>query len=318
MAYRQIKPKNDHSIITALCGGDEVVQQKLTLSADIANLMPSNILAYGYLSLLCLQAALLVAFGVGMFHVMGYWSVPCLLMLWGGIGNQCIILLHEAAHHTLVKTPSQNNIIGGFLAASMALNFKSFSQSHMKHHRLNGKDNDEEAFQLRQVTSIKGLVLYLLAPPKLGMVFAADKPTATRSKNSLLNKIPPHLIYCSVIHSALILIQYLLTANIVLSVLFTLSIPTTAVMLRKLRVLTEHCSELGKTEPVTRSHAPRLIDGYFLNGYGMNYHIEHHLYPNIPSYRLKHINQYLQRIDEFSDVMQTTSVKETLEKLFKQ
>jgi fatty acid desaturase len=42
-----------------------------------------------------------------------------------------------------------------------------------------------------------------------------------------------------------------------------------------------------------RSHRAHWLERFFLYDLGMNWHLEHHLYPTVPGYRLKEVNRYL-------------------------
>jgi hypothetical protein len=45
---------------------------------------------------------------------------------------------------------------------------------------------------------------------------------------------------------------------------------------------------------LTRTMYPTFIDKYFLSAnWNCTYHLDHHLYPNIPSYNLKKLHKHL-------------------------
>ena len=202
-----------------------------------------------------------------------------------------------------------NQNIGFFLGSIVGLNFKAFTKSHMQHHKLNGQIDDQEVYQLQDIDGWYGVLKYLFSPPKLSSVLVTPLSNRTIKDKT---EFPLHLLCCAAFHSLFIYAQYNYTDNIYLSVLFTLSIPTTAIFFRKMRVLSEHCNHIGKTEPITRSHKTQWLDSYFFNGFGMNWHVEHHLYPNVPGYRLHKVNAYLCNEQGFSAILPSGSVLKTL------
>ena len=54
--------------------------------------------------------------------------------------------------------------------------------------------------------------------------------------------------------------------------------------------------ELGKTRTVI----PNFLEAWFLAPHGLNYHIEHHLYPSVPFYRLGDLHRTLMQDEHFA------------------
>lgn len=308
MPNNTFRPWKDQSIISSLFS-DQGQINRLNIPKDFDNFQASSIIGVSLLMLFAIEVLAIVVVAKYLLSFSAFLAFPLVLIMWGGIGNQCIILLHEASHRTLMPGSRSNQNIGFCLASLVGLNYKSFTRFHMLHHKLNGKREDEEFIQLQSIDGMRGMLRYLSSPPMLTSVFPAASNSQTNEGNK---EFPLHLLFCGAFHCALIYAQYLHNGNIFLSMLFTFSIPTTAIFCRKMRVLSEHCNTLSKTEPVTRSHQTRWFDSYFFNGFGMNWHVEHHLYPNIPGYRLHKVNAYLSQEQGFDTFKPHVSVFKTL------
>lgn len=284
----KLKPFQDPTLLQNVQSSNH---DNLQIEMDEYLVHSSNLKAFTLITLLVLEFICLTYTSHYLWTTYSYWLMIIPFILWGGISNQCIIILHECSHGFFIRPRKLNNFIGTLFGAFVGLSFKSFTKAHMLHHKENGQESDMEIRGFLNLDTPKDIFKYLLKPPLL--FNSTSPPTSKKTTKSG----PPILGYTAILHTCIIATQVLVFNTSTLpAILFTLSVPTTALILRKTRVLSEHAVESPNETFITRSHAPNIFDAYFYNAFGMNWHREHHLYPNVPGYQLKHIHKRMQEL----------------------
>ena len=81
----------------------------------------------------------------------------------------------------------------------------------------------------------------------------------------------------------------------------------------RVRTFCEHATTQPQTgECFVRSHVPNLFDRAFFYALNMNYHAEHHLYPQVPSCNLPTIHGRLNEITALSETVTSHSIVGTV------
>jgi len=199
------------------------------------------------------------------------------------------LLMHEGTHSTLAKSSLVNRLLAVILGIPLYLGFTSYRVLHLRHHdNLGGGDDPDEYANYTSNTVVLwmlhlfrltiGSFLYLVLIPILAWKHGTRSERMAIAQECLLLGTIYAAIFgwlpCSVSLNALLLPA--LAAN----------------FLTNSRGLAQH----GLTDPgdpflASRSIRPSAwVRHLYLNE---NYHLEHHLYPGVPHYRLHDLHLLL-------------------------
>jgi len=235
------------------------------------------------------------------------WLTPVALVLIAGMQNHLLILVHEGAHGLIYPDRKINDWITEiFCALPCFTRVRDYRAFHFKHHRHTGDpERDPEirfyADQGYQFKRTSGFVLFgsfvkdiffvnMIRFAKSQARFITDEErTGSLKPVSTLSKTAPLIFWgCALCLS--------LTFGFLKSLLLFWIFPAATLMFLflKLHGYGEHTgssaiSEVSKT--FTRNY--NFVTNYFLFPIGSGYHLEHHLYPQVPWYRLKAVRKLL-------------------------
>ncbi|MFQ3207199.1 MAG: fatty acid desaturase [Glaciecola sp.] len=228
------------------------------------------------------------------------------------------ILMHDAAHHLLFKNKRLNNLIGQILCgAPVIAGLHDYRTYHLKHHKDAGTQNDPDypnyknypvthtsflrkiARDLSGITGIKNLWALLLMNAgtlSYDFVYKNKEPKQALSFAKVLINLVKGLwlpILCNLmLWSILFSLGYAY-----LYVLWVAAYFTFYQLFLRIRNAAEHGAvpDLLNTEP--RKHARTTAASWWerltVAPNYVNFHLEHHLRPSVPCYRLKAFHQYL-------------------------
>ncbi len=228
------------------------------------------------------------------------------------------ILMHECAHNGLFKSLFLNKWIGQvFCAAPVLADLQGYQRYHMKHHKEAGTTIDPDypnyknypvtkaSFRrkiVRDLTGITGLkTLYATLLMNAGIVtydmsYQSNNHQHKLSKGQVLMNLAGNLFIPVIFHSALWGIFYALEQPY-LYALWWLSYFTVYMFILRVRNAAEHGSVPNLLDKNPLQHARTTYAAWwerltFAPNY-VNYHLEHHLRPNVPCYHLKAFHQFL-------------------------
>lgn len=229
------------------------------------------------------------------------------------------ILGHDAAHHRLFTHRAVNdwaaNLLIGFPLGFSLTRYRPF---HLAHHRHSFTDQVQDP-EWNYLQADPDLVWPKPAPAAT-RIFACDflglnTPTVLR----LLKRFSPWLIFwrgraeepplrvseriALVLFAGLSAIVLTLT-NMWLPFLLLWIVPLLTVFMAvvRLRTIAEH-SGLAESEELdaTRTVLPSRIEAFLIAPCGVNYHLEHHLYPSVPCYNLPALHRRLMQLPQFRE-----------------
>ena len=196
--------------------------------------------------------------------------------------NAFVLLLHEGMHGVLFRSPRANRWASVALGAPALIAFTAYRVMHTRHHDFLGTEHDPDDYHnytgrrglvwaLHYVRLTVGCVLYLLAIP-----FLAWRHGTAADRRALVEE-----------YALLGALYGLAVALVPLGTLATVwlwPLLLVAVMVQ-VRGFTQH----GITDAHDALLASRSIEAHPAVAFLLlneNYHLEHHLFPEVPSYHL--------------------------------
>lgn len=211
------------------------------------------------------------------------------------------ILLHEAVHYRICNNKTINNFIGEWLLAwPLSSSLYGYRQQHFAHHRSVGDANDPDFARVQNVEKYafpktKSQILVILGKYAFGYYSFYDGREAMQQ---LVVGIPMGLQLKRLAAYAA-LISASIYWNFWLGLILFWLIPSMTMLLlvMYIRLIAEH-GVLPKGHSVfarSRHVDPAFWEKILIAPLGVNYHLDHHLYPAVPFYKLPKLHEILLR-----------------------
>jgi fatty acid desaturase len=238
------------------------------------------------------------------------------LVVLGGRQLALAILMHECAHQSLFATPALNEHVGRWLcAAPVWQRLGDYRTHHIKHHARTSLEDDPDlgladAFPttraglarkfvrdvsgiafLRRVVGLlmmdAGLLTYTAST---GAKWVTPRPTVGVMARSLARNFGPVLLTNVVL--ALVLAA---SGHAWLYAVWVLAWATTFSLFVRIRSIAEHGMTETTSDPLrnTRTTQANVLARLTVAPHHVNYHLEHHLLPKVPHYRLRELHALL-------------------------
>ncbi len=213
------------------------------------------------------------------------------------------VLMHDAGHRTLFRTPWLNEWVGQWLCALPVMNDQpSYARGHLEHHRKAGSHDDpdlpnyqaypvsRESFRrkvIRDLTGQTGFKLISFIFRGASGVVSSEK---RKSAKPFLQQICVQLALFAILWACGIGWTYLLWA---------VAFMTVFMLIVRIRQVAEHAAVPDLYDPDVRKNT-RTVDAPWWQRLifapnGVNYHMEHHFMASVPCYRLKALRRHLQQ-----------------------
>lgn len=266
------------------------------------------------------------------FAGMAIWPNPLTILagfvLFGGRQMALAALMHEAAHGSLFRTRWLNDFLGKwFMAAPIIEDIDEYRPYHFQHHKYTGlphkgKTGDPDLVLVRpyplgrksfrrwlrnDLLGVTGLRLYKM---RIGM-----KLGLLETKRGRLVRSSPAGGVIGVLRR--LIRNYgapILTHLVGLALLTALGFPylypvwfaaqlTVFHLIMRIRVIAEHgmTERTGDMRRNTRTTRALWWERLFFAPHKLNYHLEHHLYPGVPCYRLRKLHLRLKEVGALED-----------------
>ena len=197
------------------------------------------------------------------------------------------LLLHDGVHHTLFRNRAANRVVSVLLGACVFVSFSAYQTMHERHHIFLGDPRDPDDYRnytrdprvvwaMHYLRLLFGSFLYLLVIPIL--IARGGAPRDRR-------RVGLEYAVLAALYAAL----WLLVPHPLLVQCWLIPFVPAALMFN-IRSLAAH----GITDARDPFLASRSIDAnpvvafFFRNE---NFHLEHHLFPEVPSYNLKKVHR---------------------------
>jgi fatty acid desaturase len=236
------------------------------------------------------------------------------------------ILMHEAAHYMLFKNKNLNIWVGRTLCgAPVIADLDAYRTYHLQHHKDAGSKDDPDypnykdypvtrmsfirklARDIFGITGIK--TFYATLKMNAGLVSYdfvyknEDQKRGLSSRQMIKNLISG--FWLPVLSNVVLWLCLYLSGNGNLYLLWVVSYFTVYPLFLRIRNAAEHAAVPNLLDKEPRLHArtthARWWERLTVAPNYVNYHLEHHLRPNIPCYQLKDFHQYLIRIGYYRE-----------------
>ena len=219
--------------------------------------------------------------------------------------HACFVLAHDAAHYRLFHTRWLNEFVGRGVAVAAGISMCTYRVVHRLHHNhlyqpgdpdiaLHGGYPRGRAYLLRKLArDLAGLTApktyaYFFGTPaindKTGVASRPLDDTAPKLKRDARRD----RWFVVIFHCAATAAAFAFGVGVEYLLLWVLPAVTVLQAILRLRAVCEHGAVTDFSSPLTAArtnHAPWWAR-WLLFPHHVNYHVEHHLYPAIPHYKL--------------------------------
>lgn len=195
---------------------------------------------------------------------------------------QFVAILHGLSHNHFFQSRKRTYIFGKIISSFVFMDFDNYRKQHLDHHASVEKNDRKEFFDWknRSVLSIicnNLFLLYIL------------KSVENRNLNSIKSTSSYFITFF--MHILVVIYFHQFSNSFVTASVYVYGFLGVGNTLRVIRSSCEHCIINDKL--ITNSFKNSLIDKIFFCPFSMNYHHEHHLFPNIPENKLKTVNSII-------------------------
>lgn len=239
-----------------------------------------------------------IFFIAGMWQELWIWALAVIFL--GGRMLHLAVLMHDAGHGMLFKTPILNTLLGNWLVAHILfLDVQQYGKQHNYHHAYAGTPNDPDinnfkAYPInssslrrkiaRDLAGITGIKFFIgLALNKTGLMDKGAQQWPLIAKGILVNSL---------------LFLLLWSFNVAaLYWLWMMAFLTSYMLFLRIRQVAEHgavrSAQSKDPREFTRTTVVNWLGKLLLAPANVHYHVEHHLLPNVPCYRLPQLHREL-------------------------
>jgi fatty acid desaturase len=285
----------------------KVLSHEELLSLTQLSAWRSTLASFQTLSSLAL--VMCAAIYTGSFIVMGV-----AVILIAPLQHALFILVHEAAHYRLFETRWLNDLIGRLFGMAGGISMCTYRVIHGLHHNHLYGANDPDIALHGGYPRGKAYLLKKLGKDLLGLTahknygyFFGNPAINSDSATSLrpLHDTSPHLRraarqdrwWVAAFHICMPVAMFAAGWGWYYLVLWVLPLATGLQMILRLRAICEHGAVSDTVSPLmaARTNHANAATRFFLFPHHVNYHLDHHLYPAVPHYRLPALHEALRR-----------------------
>lgn len=237
----------------------------------------------------------------------------------GGRQLGMAILMHDAAHGILFRSPRLNKWIGQYvLSYPIGNDMFAYRQYHLKHHRYTQTSDDPDlplssAFPVSRQSmarkfarDLSGLTGLKLRFGQLYMSFRAFKDRASKQDQqgdrqlfNVRNIAAPFIL-----NGIMFGVCYALGYGWAYFVFWLLPLLTSFQLVLRIRNIAEHAMTANTQNPLThaRTTHANLLARIFVAPYWVNYHVEHHAYMFVPCWQLKRLHHMMKEAGHLPDM----------------
>jgi fatty acid desaturase len=231
---------------------------------------------------------------------------PFLIVFIGTRFNALSVQLHEGSHGSLLASKAFNDVFCNVFASYWVLNdVRSYWKVHREHHihLHEASDPDFPLYALKQrnaKTVLQALLedLFLISVVKRLQLYLSRSKAAKTGENLALSVVHfvGKLATLVTVFTLFVSVFGVGLGTVLYGVYWVIPLFSIYPVIIRIKIVTEHYSEqLFQSRArgfVGRTSLSNVLEAYLI-GAQMEYHMEHHLYPNIPFYQLKRLHRKL-------------------------
>ncbi|MEM7570952.1 MAG: fatty acid desaturase family protein [Pseudomonadota bacterium] len=241
----------------------------------------------------------------------GAWWAYCIaVVVIAGRMHALAGLVHDFAHYHYLRDKRRSDLIGNIFAAwPLLITVQSYRNNHLAHHQNTNGDTDPDwqakdgvhkfTFPMSKASALKLFSSYFVGiGAVVDMRSALVRINAAAEQTTLSEKLPRLLFYAAI---ALVLTfcggwtAFFLLWALPFFTLFFFFMYVRSVA-EHFGVTMDHSSELT----ASRTVIPAWWEGWLFAPHNLNYHLDHHLYPSVPFYRLKDLHGALMQHPQYA------------------
>lgn len=215
------------------------------------------------------------------------------------------VLMHESVHYRAFSSRVINDIVGELLALPTSVTMYGFRNNHFAHHREMNTDRDPDWIRNSsnpdyhfpksrwQIYTI--IIQYIF-------VVKAFKLLNNINKVKHISAIPKRLkMLRTLFFISLLCASVMFDFWKQLFMYWLVPLFTTFVLFLYIRSIAEHFKvEYNNMLNSVRTVVAPFWERWLFVPYGINYHVEHHLYPSVPFFRLPELHEFLMKKEEYT------------------
>ncbi len=277
-----------------------------------------------YLLTLLLWSQLVAAWLIAL--LLPLWLLPLSFIIIVACIQAMLLWVHEASHVSLFRNKVKNDLWANlFFAGPVGITVEAYRERHLSHHAHLGSEMDEDRYPY--FISIKGrlaLLVFLLKVSTgiIGIRLAFDKYLGRRSKHKNSHIYIDFFILA--FNSILLLACIYFDRWWLYLLIWVYPIFSVSILINIVRSIAEHQPEEYTAipnggeivmRPVARTTVPNWLEKWIMYQANFNFHVEHHLFPQIPQHNLEKLHKHLLHsgfYDRFPDMLQTSGFKKFL------
>jgi fatty acid desaturase len=220
-------------------------------------------------------------------------------------------LMHDAAHYRAYSNRQLNDFVGEILALPTSASMAGYRNTHFAHHRELNSDNDpdwqrnlglqEYEFPAPPASMLLRIMQYLSGLKTATAVFGFHKNKETRDVAAAVTRA--RLLF----FAALLMCSIALGFWKLLVLYWIVPLLTVFLAIRYIRSVAEHYAvEHENVLNESRTVLAPLWELWLIAPWGLNYHLEHHLFPSVPCFRLKALHRLLMTRHPYPEIAHIT------------
>jgi len=222
----------------------------------------------------------------------------------GGRQLGLAILMHDASHGVLCKSPKLNEFVGQWLCAyPMMAETWSYRRYHLQHHNNTQQENDpdlilsapfpitKKSFRRKMIRDITGQTGYQQRKAQLKNAFGPDGASLSVRLQNFWSKLGRATLCHVILFGGLAATGHWY----LYFVLWLLPFLTWHQLITRVRNIAEHAMVPDANDLFRSSRTTLLnpLERAFVGPYWVNYHVEHHLAMWVPCYNLPKTREFL-------------------------
>jgi fatty acid desaturase len=227
----------------------------------------------------------------------GWWLAPLAALVVAALQHHLLTLVHEGAHGLVHPDRRINDVLTDLLGAIPAFTLtRHYPAYHFQHHRWNGRDEDPEVVYYRGQHPSLWADFFLVNWARTVAHYGRAIRALARKTPSLAWGLRDAVLF-AVVWGGAGLASWRLGFLAELIVFWVLVPILVLFPITKIRSRAEHEAGVGPASDYdrTRSNDLSLLEEFFFFPLASGYHLEHHLFPRVPWYRIRQLRERLSK-----------------------